>query len=335
MSLAERMEPSIDDACGAPFRLLLAEDEKTQRLLLERQLRDAGYIVETAQDGLEALEKILQGGFQILVTDWDMPGIDGATLCRRVREAQLPGYLYILLLTGHDSPLDTVTGLEAGADDYVKKPARAAELLARLKTASRIVRLERSLRASNERVRLLSITDAVAGTYNRRYLNEELLREVERSCRYDRSLSVVMADLDHFKRINDQHGHHTGDEVLRGFAELASSSLRGSDWIARYGGEEFVMVLPETDIGGAVRTAEKIREACTAAPFSTSAGPISLTVSFGVADLQRRSDAAAAGSQTLLRSADAALYRSKLDGRNRVTVANRAARSVPEVAVPA
>jgi diguanylate cyclase (GGDEF)-like protein len=215
-----------------------------------------------------------------------MPGIDGATLCRRVREAHLPGYLYILLLTGHDSPVHIVTGLEAGADDYVKKPARAAELLARLKTGSRIVRLERSLRASNEQVRRLSITDALVGTYNRRYLNDELVREVERSRRYGRSLSAVMADLDQFKRINDQHGHQTGDEVLRHFAELVRSSLRQSDWVARYGGEEFVIVLPDTDAGGAVVTAEKIRTTCAAAPFATSTGQIAVTASFGVAVLE-------------------------------------------------
>jgi two-component system cell cycle response regulator len=321
VSLATTMTPSHDDACDLPIRLLLAEDERTQRLLLERQLRGAGYVVETAQDGNEALARILDGSFQILITDWDMPGIDGATLCRRVREAHLPGYLYILLLTGHDSLVDIVTGLEAGADDYVKKPARVAELLARLKTAIRIVQLERSLRASNEQVRLLSITDALVETYNRRYLNDELVREVERSCRYGRPLSALMADLDHFKRINDHHSHQTGDEVLRHFADLVRSSIRQSDWIARYGGEEFVIVLPDTNVRGAAETAEKIRVACAAAPFATSTGHIAVTASFGVAVLEPQPDTAAVASHLLLSSADAALYRSKLDGRNRVTVA--------------
>jgi two-component system cell cycle response regulator len=316
------MPSSHGDACDSTIRLLLAEDERTQRLLLARQLRGAGYVVETAQDGNEALARVLDGSFQILITDWDMPGIDGAALCRRVREAHLPGYLYILLLTGHYSPVDIVTGLEAGADDYVKKPARAAELLARLKTATRILLLERSLRSSNEQVRLLSITDALVETYNRRYLNDELVREVERSRRYGRPLCAVMADLDQFKRINDQHGHPTGDEVLRQFAERARSSIRQSDWIARYGGEEFVIVLPDTNLGGAADTAERIRVACAAAPFVTSTDHIAVTASFGVAVLESQpAMVAVVASHVLLRSADTALYRSKLDGRNRVTVA--------------
>jgi two-component system cell cycle response regulator len=316
------MEPAHNDACDSSVRLLLAEDERTQRLLLERQLRGAGYSVETAQDGNEALARILDGSFQILVTDWDMPGIDGATLCRRVREAHLPVYLYILLLTGHDAPADIVTGLEAGADDYVKKPARAPELLARLKTGSRIVQLERSLRASNEQIRLLSITDALTGTYNRRYLNDELVREIERSRRYSRPLSVVMADLDHFKRINDEHGHPAGDDVLRGFADLLRASTRQSDWIARYGGEEFIIVLPDTDLMGAVATAEKIRLTCASAPMPAARGLITVTASFGVAVVESEADPTTTDTAAaLLGRADAALYRSKDAGRNRVTSA--------------
>jgi two-component system cell cycle response regulator len=315
------MGSAHDDGGDTPVRLLLAEDERTQRLLLERQLRGAGYIVETAQDGNEALVRILHGSFQILITDWDMPGIDGATLCRRVRDAQLPGYLYILLLTGHDSPADIVTGLEAGADDYVKKPARPAELLARLKTGSRIVQLERSLRASNEQVRLLSITDALVGTYNRRYLNDELVREIERSQRYGRPLSAILADLDHFKRINDEYGHNVGDEVLRGFADLLRASIRQSDWVARYGGEEFVVVLPDTDLAGAAATAEKIRLGCASAPMPTANGRVAVTASFGVAAITPQVDATTATAATLLGRADAALYRSKNAGRNRVSSA--------------
>src|ERR1044072_5766429 len=229
------------------IRLLLVEDEPTQRMMLERQLTRAGYVVDTAENGAEALTKILEGQYHILLTDWDMPGMDGPTLCKRVRDANLSTYIYILLLTGHLTTDDLVVGLGAGANDYGPKPANQAELLARLSAGSRIVKLEQSLREANEKIQLLSITDPLAGTYNRRYLNDQLLKEVERARRYNRPRAVIMADIDRFKRINDERGHASGDEVLKRFADLAKSLIRPSDWIARYGGEEFVIVLPETD----------------------------------------------------------------------------------------
>jgi two-component system cell cycle response regulator len=305
------------------FRLLLVEDEPTQRLMLERQLTRAGYVVDTAEDGEAALAKILQGGYQILLTDWDMPGMDGPTLCKRVRDANLETYLYILLLTGHLNTDDVVAGLGAGADDYVRKPANPSELLARLSAGSRIVRLEQSLREANKKIELLSITDSLAGTFNRRYLNDQLVKEVERARRYGRPLAAVMADLDRFKRINDERGHASGDEVLKRFADVAKSVIRPSDWMARYGGEEFVIVMPETDVNGAARAAEKIREVCAGAPMPLSSGPLEVTASFGVAALSAAPQSAETAAAALLREADAALYTSKHEGRNRVTVAGR------------
>ena len=303
------------------FRLLLVEDEPTQRMMLERQLTRAGYVVETAENGAEALTKILNGQYQILLTDWDMPGMDGPTLCKRVREAELSTYVYILLLTGHLTTDDVVVGLGAGADDYVKKPANQAELLARLSAGSRIVTLEQSLREANEKIKLLSVTDSLAGTFNRRYLNDQLLKEVERARRYGHPLAAIMADLDRFKRINDERGHQSGDEVLRRFADLAKSLIRPSDWIARYGGEEFVIVLPETDAGGAAIVAEKIRAECAAAPMKIASGDLEVTSSFGVAALSAGTQSADVAAAEILREADAALYNSKHEGRNRVTVA--------------
>jgi diguanylate cyclase (GGDEF)-like protein len=305
------------------FRLLLVEDEPTQRLMLERQLTRAGYVVETAEDGEAALAKILDGGYQILITDWDMPGMDGPTLCRRVRGANLKTYVYILLLTGHLTTEDAVAGLGAGADDYVRKPANQNELLARLKTGVRIVKLEQSLREANEKIQILSITDSLANTFNRRYLNEQLVKEVERARRYGHPLAAVMADLDRFKRINDERGHASGDEVLKLFADLSKSVIRASDWIARYGGEEFVIVMPDTDVNGAARAAEKIREVCAAAPMALATGPLEVTASFGVAGLSMIPQSTESAAAQLLREADAALYNSKHDGRNRVTVAGR------------
>ena len=312
--------PSKEDGPGYSLpRLLLAEDAPMERELLQYFLQKGGYEVECAADGLEALAKITRDPFHILLTDWEMPGMDGAALCRRVREAELPGYVYILLLTGHGSSDHVVDALGSGADNFIRKPVDPAELLAHVNAGWRIVQLERSLRSANERIRVLTVTDPLVGTFNRRHLDEELVREVERARRYGHCLSAVMADLDRFKAVNDRYGHIVGDEVLCEFACRARASLRqGSDWIARYGGEEFAIVLPETSLVGATSTAEKIRSILQETPITTSAGPLRISASFGVAALTPSTDSATLSSAALLRRADEALYRSKLAGRNRV-----------------
>lgn len=290
-----------------------------ERELLQHFLQQSGYVVECAVNGTEALAKITREPFHILLTDWEMPGMDGAALCRRVREVDLPGYVYILLLTGHGSSDHAVDALGSGADNFIRKPVEPAELLAHVNAGWRIVQLERSLRAANEHIRQLTVTDALVGTYNRRHLDDELVHEVERARRYGHCLSAVMADLDRFKNINDRYGHIVGDEVLREFASRALAAIRqGSDWIARYGGEEFAIVLPETPLTGATFTAEKIRAILQATPVITSAGPLNVSASFGVAALTPSNDSAALSAAALLRHADEALYRSKLAGRNRV-----------------
>lgn len=301
------------------LHLLLVEDEPTQRLLLERLLEQAGYVVDSAQSGVEALEMIAKGRYQMLLTDWDMPGMDGVTLCRRVREANLPTYLYILLLTANSSTSEVVAGLEAGADDYLRKPADKSELLARLNAGRRIVHLEQSLREANAQIQQMSITDPLTGAFNRRYLNEHFLIEIERAHRHSRPLGLVMVDLDHFKKLNDRHGHLVGDDVLRAFVKTVRAAIRpSSDWIARYGGEEFVLVLAESDLEASTSAAERIRLICEQRPLETRAGALSISASFGVAALDHSLPAGDA-METLLREADAALYRSKHAGRNRVT----------------
>jgi two-component system, cell cycle response regulator len=309
---------------AAPLRLLLVEDEPTQLLLTQRMLRQGGYEVETASDGATALEKLATGRFQLLVTDWEMPGMDGPTLCRKVRATRLPGYLYILLLTGQIATRSVVIGLEAGADDYVRKPADEAELLARLAAGRRIVQLEQSLRDANAQIQRLSVTDPLVSAFNRRYLNEQLLQEVDLARRTQQPLSVILADLDYFKSINDQYGHQIGDEVLIHFVAQASSALRDEmDWVARFGGEEFVMVLPGMQLAAAVTVAENIRARCANAVIATEAGDLKFTASFGVASLSAKPGSNSAAALALLRQADAALYRSKRDGRNRITGADR------------
>jgi two-component system, cell cycle response regulator len=300
--------------------ILLVEDDRITRRLVARLLRRAGYEVEEATDGAEALARIQQKFFPILITDWEMPQMDGPTLCKRIRELELPGYVYSLLLTARDSKAHIIAGLEAGADDYLTKPLHEAELFARLKTGARIVALEQNLRAANERNRKLSITDVLTGAYNRRYFNEQLPREIERCRRYKHALSIVLGDIDFFKKINDGFGHSAGDEVLGQFAQIAQRSIRTtSDWIARYGGEEFVIVMPETGHAGALQATEKVRAAISAEPLATTAGSIPVTASFGVATLTHDGDDVVQPIDQFIATADARLYASKHAGRNCVT----------------
>jgi len=299
-------------------RLLLVEDELTQQMTMERLLTRAGYDVEIVGDGEQALEKVKTAQFDLLLTDWELPGMDGATLCRLVREAKLPS-IHILLLTSHSAVERAVEGLRAGANDFIRKPANEAELLARLDAGHRVVQLEKSLRDANAQIERLSITDPLLGIFNRRYLHTGLREEVARARRYKRPLAIALADLDHFKAINDSYGHRTGDAVLQHVVCIAQSALRQPiDWIARFGGEEFVIVLPETDGHGAVAVAQRMRKICMETPIVVPAGRIFVTASFGVAVLDAYGVSNDDGD-ALLQEADRALYRSKESGRNQVT----------------
>jgi diguanylate cyclase (GGDEF)-like protein len=298
--------------------ILLAEDDPVTRMLMTRFLRKAGYEVDAVPNGAEALDRITNRYYPILITDWEMPGMDGVALCKAVRNMSLDGYVYALLLTARDSKEHIIAGLEAGADDYLVKPVHEPELIARLNAGRRILTLEHSLRAANQRNRVLSITDALTGAYNRRYLMEQLPREVERCRRYAYPLSVIMCDIDHFKNINDTQGHSVGDDVLQQLIARIQRSIRSnSDWIARYGGEEFLMVFPETDFKSAMFVAEKIRTTLSAKPFPTRGGDVAVTASFGVASTGPTGPDLSLKVEGLIKTADQCLYRSKEEGRDR------------------
>ena len=300
--------------------ILLAEDDPVTRMLMTRFLKKAGYEVDAVANGSEALDKMTKRYYPMLVTDWEMPEMDGVALCQAVRNMQLDGYVYALLLTARDSKEHIIAGLEAGADDYLVKPVHEPELIARLNAGRRILNLEQSLRAANQRNRILSITDALTGAYNRRYLMEQLPRELERCRRYAYPLSVLMCDIDHFKQINDVRGHAAGDDVLQQFAARAQKSIRtNSDWVARYGGEEFLIVLPETAHEGALYVAEKIRMLISGTPFATRTGDARVTASFGVASTGSHGPDITLKVDALIRTADECLYRSKQGGRDRTS----------------
>jgi two-component system, cell cycle response regulator len=300
--------------------ILLAEDDPVTRMLMTRFLKKAGYEVDAVADGTEALEHMTRRYYPLLVTDWEMPEMDGIELCKAVRNLQLDGYVYALLLTARNAKEHIIAGLEAGADDYLVKPVHEPELVARLNTGRRILALEHSLRAANERNRILSITDALTGAFNRRYMMEQLPRELERCRRYANPLSVIMCDVDHFKQVNDVMGHSAGDDVLQHFVWRMQKSIRAtSDWVARIGGEEFVIVLPETGHEGAMFVAEKIRSLMNSVPFVTREGDVAATSSFGVASTEGHGPDLVTKSEMLIRAADQCLYTSKQAGRNRVT----------------
>jgi len=300
--------------------ILLVEDEPTTRLMMSRQLKRAGYEMEVVSNGIQALEMLKKRFFPLLLTDWDMPEMNGVALCRAVRAMPLEGYVYTILLTAREGKANLIEGLAAGADDYLTKPPDDNELRARLNTGQRILKLEQSLRAANRQNHLLSITDALTVTYNRRYLMERLPQEIERARRYGHPLSVVLCDVDHFKKVNDTYGHQAGDQVLESFARLLTGSVRSDiDWVTRYGGEEFLIVLPETSVTDAVAFAEKMRAAIAAHPFEIANGTLSVSSSFGVSGYNSAQIQKDASVDNLIANADRCLYRSKDMGRNRVT----------------
>jgi diguanylate cyclase (GGDEF)-like protein len=302
-----------------PCEVLLVDDDELVRERLALLLQKAGYLVTLVQSGDEALQMLDIQPYSVLITDWEMPNMDGLALIRNIRQRRGEGYIYILLLTVRDGKRDVVTGLQAGADDYILKGAPPEELLARLETARRITILEHSLRTAYQENRRLASVDALTGVHNRRYLMKNLPRELQRCRRYNHPIAVLGFDLDHFKLVNDRFGHDAGDEVLREFCVRTQAYLRESDWLARSGGEEFIAVLPETDLAGAEAVAERIRGALASQPIRTSSGPVESSVSIGVAAIEATQAAGHLDHSALLRAADECLYRSKEGGRNRIT----------------
>jgi len=303
-------------------RVLLVDDDdiavERMRLLVEAE----GYEVSSASSAEGALAELQRQFAPIVILDRSMPGMDGLELCRAIRDgAHYPGYVYLILCTAHDAEDEILSGLNAGADDYVSKRASGTQLIARLATARRILALEQSLKQVIEERRRMAMTDALTGTHNRRYFMSHLRRELKRGRRYGGPVSLLVLDIDHFKKINDRYGHASGDSVLVEFARRLQESLpRESDWVARLGGEEFAAVLPQTDLGGARVVAEKLRVAVHGAPMRTVGGAIQVTVSIGVSGTPVFANADEATVEQLLRRADDCLYTSKRGGRDRVTV---------------
>lgn len=301
-------------------KVLIVDDDPLTREHLSLVVQAAGFEVLTAESGRDALLTLRRDYCPIVVSDWQMPDMDGLELCRTIRAESFPGYVYVLLLTARDSQQDVVNGFDAGADDYISKRVTEAELMARLRAAKRIVGLEQTLRETLEEKRRQATTDALTGVNNRLYFDKHLSRELKRVRRFGGPLSVLLLDIDHFKSINDRYGHGVGDEVLMQFADRIRTALpREYDWCARIGGEEFVVVLPQTDAAGAMTVAEKLRQYTAAAPIASEAGNLKVTVSIGVATADGATLPAEMTVDDIVELADRGLYKSKQAGRNRVT----------------
>jgi two-component system chemotaxis response regulator CheY len=298
-------------------KILIADDDLLFRRMLEAELSRAGHEVVSVGDGREAWALLQAERIRLVVADWLMPGLDGATLIRRVREAGWPGYTYAILLTARDGHGDVVEGFAMGADDYVTKPFRVEELLARIGAGVRILEVERQLTESLAREEARATRDALTGLPNRRALCDQARAEISRAVRERTSVGVIMVDLDDFKSINDRFGHAAGDEALRRVAGVLQESRRAYDFTGRWGGDEFLVILPGATASQAGRVAERIRAAIHAIELPVAGtSTASVRASLGVAAAIPAQSPV--GLDELLARADDAMYRTKRDGGDRV-----------------
>lgn len=309
-------KPYYGDTPESESRILVVDDNPDNLEIVATRLEFRGYEVETADHGDVAMEKVRQEPPDLILLDVMMPDIDGYEVARRIRDDDSVPYIPIIVVTARDSTEDKVTGLDAGADDYLTKPINFPELEARVRSMLRIKRLHDALEEKNRELERLSISDGLTGLYNHRHLHELLAEEFERVHRTEDPLSVVMFDLDWFKEVNDTHGHQAGDQVLTELANIMRETARDIDKLGRYGGEEFMAILPETDSNDAHTFADRVRENVENQKFEIGdEEPLRMTISAGIATFPHvRVD----GPRRLVHFADQALYYAKEAGRNQV-----------------
>ena len=298
-----------NERLSCPHAVVLIEDDPNVSLMLARHLERAGCSVRTAGSVQEARQTLLKSEWDLVLLDRGLPDGDGADLCEEIRAARPDGY--VMMLTGAGSDADKIRGFASGADDYITKPFNTDELMARVRAALRIVDLQKALFASNRRLEEMSLTDDLTGLRNRRAVDAELSTRFGLAMRHSRAFAVAMIDVDHFKLINDAHGHQTGDAVLRGVGAILRRGTRTTDLAGRIGGEEFCVLLPETALFEAIQFGEKIRAMIASEPIEG----LPVTVSVGVASMPH---SLFKSSDELVYAADQALYRAKQRGRNRV-----------------
>lgn len=317
--MIRRAGNACDDARVRKGRILVVEDSPAiRRGVATALLRSGEYdVVNECDNGFAALKAMTDLKPDVVICDLEMPHCDGATLLRlRAARADLVDIPFVML-TSVDDQERKVELLEKGAADYVTKPFHERELLARVRTHFKLRVAQEELKLLSDQLYQLACTDGLTGLFNRRHLNTVLDQEIPRHLRYGMPFSIALIDVDHFKRVNDEHGHATGDRVLASIAATLKARVRRADVVARYGGEEMCIVLPSTGSVGAMILAERLRQALQDHVHGDEQGrELRVTASFGVASAEVR-DPELDGQQLLTR-ADQALYAAKRAGRNRV-----------------
>jgi diguanylate cyclase (GGDEF)-like protein len=311
------------------MKVLIADDDPVSRLVVERFLQKWGYEVVSASDGDTAHRLLMaENGPRLAVLDWMMPGFTGLELCREIRQRVGHPYTYLLLVTSREGKEDVIDGLNAGADDYLTKPVHPEELHARLRVGVRILQLEDKLLAAQDVLQHKATHDALTGGLNRAAITELLRRELARAPREKSYCGILMADLDHFKSVNDTLGHAAGDKVLKEAAARLTAGVREYDAVGRYGGEEFLLVLPGCNSEALRDRAEHILAAFRNRPFDAAGKQLHVTLSIGAASSSEWPEMT---PDVLVRLADDSLYKAKRGGRDRVEVSLHEAAGEPTV----
>ncbi|MEK7196167.1 MAG: diguanylate cyclase [Nitrospirota bacterium] len=304
----------------AKAKILLVEDSKVQAGLVRDFLEKTGYEVIWAENGKSAIKTAKTMSVDIILLDLMLPDISGNEVCRWLKLNDNTRGIPIIMLTAKDAITDKVAGLEAGADDYLPKPYNEIELNARIYASLRTKALQDELRQKNHQledllrqVEIMAITDQLTGIYNRRRLETVLEEEFRRTIRYKSPLACLMIDIDHFKRINDRFGHHTGDMVIKETAQIITECAREIDTVARWGGEEFIALFPQTKKEDALRSAVRIIKKVSEHKFPEISNE-QITISIGIASVP---DPSIDTEEKLIHASDMALYEAKKNGRNR------------------
>jgi len=293
-------------------RILVVDDSLVIRAVVRASLEEEGYLVVEAENGEVALGECRARPPDVVLLDVEMPGLTGYEVLERLKaDAELED-IPVVFLTSRTRMEDVVKGLREGAHDYLKKPFEAAELLARVGSASKIKRLQDQLRERNDALERMARTDALTGLFNRRHLDDELRRRHSDARRHHEPLSVLLLDIDHFKHVNDTYGHPVGDLVLTEFARILEAGTRDEDISGRWGGEEFLVILPRTDLHHAVEVADRIRQTVANSVVVSGRQAVSVTVSGGCVVGVSES------VEGLLHQVDVRLYAAKNAGRNRI-----------------